>query len=109
VALSAVEEELIEMLRKVQRRPGLFLGGVSLGRLSAFITGYLCGRLRPDEKDPPLLRKFAEWLRSDTGIDKEAGWQAYIRFYAIDGQSGVEEFFRQFEAFLSDVQQKENS
>jgi hypothetical protein len=79
--LSDLEKELVDVLRKIARRPGMYLGSASFSRLDGFICGFLYARLAPDKPDPPLLNKFSHWQREHTGIQKEASWSQFIRFY----------------------------
>jgi hypothetical protein len=81
----------------------MYIGGPSLERLSGFISGFLHARLGPEVPDPRLLKRFSEWQRAHTGIDKEASWMQFIRFYSSDDRSAFEAFYRDFETFMSET------
>ena len=108
MARTELENELIALLRKVHERPAMYIGGPSLAHLDGFILGFLHARLAPDEPDPALMKEFSRWQRARTGIDKEASWIQFIRFYATDDRSAFDVFFHDFEAFLRDTAWEEN-
>jgi hypothetical protein len=105
--LSELEAEFVAVLREVGRRPGMNIGSQSFERLCGFIGGYLFNRLPIGAHGLPLMLKFRDWLRRHTGIDKEAGWEQFIRFYSTSDHDAFVGFFHQFEVFLRDLQQAE--
>ena len=103
---SDVERDLMSALRAIRRRPVL-LGTQSFERLTGFILGFLNARLAPGEQDPPLLTRFSRWQRSHTGIDKEASYSQFIRFYAPEDHQAYELFFHDFELFVEGAEKGE--
>ena len=100
---SNLENELIGLLRKIRERPAMYIGSPSFDRLDGFISGFLHAMLAPHEPEPSLLKEFSQWQRAHTGIDKEASWRQFIRFYATDDRSAFEAFYHDFEVFLSET------
>ena len=100
---SDFEKDLIAALRMVRRRPA-WLGSQSFERLCGFISGFTMARLAPGEEDPPLFKKFSQWQRTHTGIDKEAGWSQFTRFYSVDDRGAYEAFFHDFDLFIEEME-----
>ncbi len=99
------ERWLIQLLARIEARPGMYLGSEEVRDLCVYLAGY--GTARQDlglEASDRVLSEFTNWLRGrvDAGVMTSLGWPGLIE-KTDASRSNVRTFFKQFEAFLLDA------
>ncbi len=66
-----------ELMTEILDKPALYVTHGSVTRISAFISGFLCGR---GEGADPIYGNFGQWLRKKFEIRQDFGWASIISF-----------------------------
>ena len=95
---------LIPLLKRMSKRPGMFLGNERVGTLATYLQGY--GQARVDlgvpefgEGEETLLVDFEKWLAAEMGDTRDVAWPTLIAT-ADPGDHNVRTFFHRLEEFL---------
>lgn len=90
-----LNEYLYEMLDKIKRNPGIFLGKYSITRLRAFLDGYMSSRedlgLPPTQQEIKF-NQFQDWIQTRFKITSSHGWDSIILFYSADERDALNNF-----------------
>ena len=96
---------LYEILRKVQTRPGMYIGNVSISDLFVFLAGYKTARLElgiePSPEELEFYREFQPWLQNRFQVQTVNSWANIIRLYSQDEKEAFNYFFKLLDEFLS--------
>lgn len=88
---------LYELLARIERRPGLYLGIPTLVGLAHFLHGYQCAldaRAAPDDPDWEHFRGFNDWLVELRGMPSATvGWWCNVAYWSSDDRAAFTEFF----------------
>ncbi|WP_103669697.1 hypothetical protein [Pseudanabaena sp. BC1403] len=90
--------ELFELLQKVEKNSGMYLGRQSVSDLFMFLAGYECARshindeLTQEEED--FYNEFQPWLQQKLGVRSVASWAKLIMLSCHDEKTGFEMFFK---------------
>jgi hypothetical protein len=96
-----LDESIYDMLEKIRRKPGMYIGERSINRLHAFLTGYRAGlgRLGFYPRDVDEFHRFHDWVANRLGFyESTSGWCNMIR----DKSTSETEAFDQFFLFLDE-------
>lgn len=93
--MDAVEK----MLNTIKADPELYLGKVSLERLSAFINGYLLGKYEEGEEFPAVYPGFQEFVQDKFEIYSAHDWASIIGFFSSSQQEAFYNFFTLLDEF----------
>ena len=94
-------DKLYNILQKIKKRPGLYLGIKSLTRLSAFIDGFEFCMYDSGEKKSKLFDGFDEYIRERYGIHTTPGTEDIILFFALfDEGLAFDRYFELLDEFL---------
>lgn len=85
---------LENLLNAIRDNPTIYLGQMSLTRLSAFLDGYILG-----SNCATFLPMFQEWVAEKYGVKTSHKWNEIILFYEQDEQSGFSRFFTLVDEF----------
>lgn len=89
---------LFELLQKIEKNSGMYLGRQSVSDLFMFLAGYefarsqINGELTPEEED--FYNEFQPWLQQKLGIRSVTSWAKLIMLSCHDEKTGFEMFFR---------------
>lgn len=81
-------DEIIDLLRKIKRRPGLYLGEPSLTKLKFFLDGYVLGA-----RCESFSSGFNEWIAKKYNILKSYGWHDIILMESASEEEAFDNFF----------------
>jgi hypothetical protein len=98
------DEYLYEMLKRIQKRPGMFLGQCSITRLRAYLDGYMGSRTDlglPPTQQELEFNQFQDWIQTRFKINSSHGWDSIILFYSEDEKDALNNFFELFEQFCN--------
>ena len=95
---------LYELLERLKKRPGMFLGTSSITKLDMLLRGYNLARrevgIPPSEQEREFVG-FQSWVQEKYGIKSGQSWAKIILFYSIDEQEALWKFFEIFEEYLN--------
>lgn len=95
------EEALCEILKRIRKRPQLYLGSVSLEKLYAFIKGYAyCLYEKDEEYFVEQDAGFQKYIQEFYGIKSTQNWERIIQFYANDEEEAFKLFYTRLEEYL---------
>ncbi|MDJ0733197.1 MAG: hypothetical protein QNJ47_03775 [Nostocaceae cyanobacterium] len=100
--LGTTSEYLYEMLKRIQQRPGMFLGKPSITRLKSFLDGYIASRQDlslATTQEEIEFDKFQTWVQERFQIESSHGWDSIILFYSADEKDALNNFFELLEKF----------
>ena len=90
-------DTLDKLIAEIRGRPALYLGGNSIERLSAFVRGWSVARNRAD--DSKVLAAFQGWVSDKYGITTTQHWERIIRFFCMDENEALDQFFELYDEF----------
>ena len=98
---------LYELLKKIQKRPSMYLGKASITNLRSCLSGYILARRELGIPQTEAEKKFLEFqtcLKQKFSINSGQSWDRIILFFAEDEKNALEHFFDLFEEFLQQQQ-----
>lgn len=87
------------LIADIKRRPGLYLGTLSIYTLKAFLDGYRLGK--GENETGLLLDEFQVFIANKYNVSANVGWDAIIRLYSSSDFHAFNAFFELFEQFLA--------
>ena len=103
--------ELFELLQKIEKNSGMYLGRQSVSDLFMFLSGYEFARsqvnieLTQEEED--FYNNFQPWLQQKLGVKTVTSWAKLILLSCHDEKTGFEMFFKFLREFQLRDQVKE--
>jgi hypothetical protein len=104
---------LFEVLQKIKKSPGMYIGRPSVSDLFIFIVGYEFARsemgIELTEAETKFHEEFQPWLQKKLGVKSVTSWAKLIMLSCHDEKNGFESFyrllaeFRQSNELLSEV------
>lgn len=95
--------DLFEVLEKIRRSPGLYLGRSSVSDLFIFLAGYESARneqgIELTHAEKSFWDEFQPWLQNRLGIASVMSWAKLIMLSCHDEKAGFELFFRLLDEF----------
>jgi len=102
---------LFELLQKIEKTFGMYLGHQSVSDLFMFLSGYEFARsqvnveLTQEEED--FYNDFQPWLQQKLGVRSVTSWAKLIMLSCHDEKTGFEMFFKFLREFQVRDQVKE--
>jgi len=94
---------LFELLQKIERNSGMYLGRQSVSDLFMFIAGYEFARSQINEEltlaEEDFYNEFQPWLQQKLGVRSVTSWSKLIMLSCHDEKTGFEMFFRFLQEF----------
>ncbi|NET55603.1 MAG: hypothetical protein F6K47_05365 [Symploca sp. SIO2E6] len=98
------KDNLFELLEKISRKPGLYIGSHSVTALRHFLVGYKFARqeigMLPTELELDFYQEFQPWLQRHFQIQTTNSWDRILLFKYVDEKTAFANFFKLVEAFL---------
>jgi hypothetical protein len=95
--------DLFEVLEKIRKSPGMYLGRPSVSDLFMFLTGYEFARseqgIELTDAEESFWDEFQPWLQNKLGIASVTSWAKLIMLSCHDEKAGFELFFRLLDEF----------
>jgi hypothetical protein len=104
---------ILEVLRKIEAKPGMYLGKPSIDHLFMFLVGYKTARrelgqeLTAQEED--FCGEFQPWLQQKYRLQTVASWSQIISSHTADDAEALQMFFQLLDEFLSRNKTAKNS
>jgi hypothetical protein len=90
--------ELFELLQKVEKNSGMYLGRQSVSDLFMFLAGYEFARSQINEEltqaEEDFYNEFQPWLQQKLGVRSVTSWAKLIMLSCHDEKTGFEMFFK---------------
>jgi hypothetical protein len=90
--------DLFEVLQKIEKSPGMYIGRSSVSDLFMFIVGYEFSRSEMDielsEAENKFYEEFQPWLQKKLGVKSVTSWAKLIMLSCHDEKIGFESFYR---------------
>lgn len=96
-------DNFYNLLKKIQKRPAMYLGKKSIFSLQAFLDGYYFARreLKVDlTEEESEFQEFLKWIRQKFNVETGQLWASIVLFHSADEGKAVERFFNLFEEFI---------
>lgn len=95
-------EKFYALLEDIKKRPGMYLGGKSIIRLTHFLDGIGYALSYGDEQhaDIDFLQGFQEWLQIKYDIPSTQHWSRILLFFAANEEDAFDAFYRHVEEFF---------
>ncbi len=94
---------LFPLLKKIQAKPGLYIGKASITELRMFIVGYRFARseikLPTTESETDFYKNFQPWLQMRLNVRTSNSWDKIILFNVINDQQAFDYFFQLLDEF----------
>lgn len=89
---------LFELLQKIEKNAGMYLGRQSVSDLFMFLAGYEFSRSQFNEQlseaEEDFYNEFQPWLQQKMGVRSVTSWAKLIMLSCHDEKTGFEMFFR---------------
>ncbi|NJO98568.1 MAG: hypothetical protein HC764_23335 [Pleurocapsa sp. CRU_1_2] len=99
--------DLFEILQKIEKSPGMYIGRPSVSDLFMFIVGYEFARSEMDieltEAEDKFYEEFQPWLQNKLGVKSVASWAKLIMLSCHDEKIGFETFYRLLAEFKQSI------
>lgn len=96
--------KLFELLKKIETKPGLYLGSASITSLRMFILGYGYAQseigIASTETESDFYKQFQPWLQNRLSIYTVNAWDKVILLTCINEKAAFDYFFQLLEDFL---------
>jgi hypothetical protein len=92
---------LLPVMNKLRKRPGMYIGEPSLTKLAAFLLGYDCAffDLKGEPADPFFV-SFQEWIEQRLKI-KYQGWDKAILSECGSEAEGFDRFWELYDEYVT--------
>ncbi|PSB05264.1 hypothetical protein [Merismopedia glauca] len=93
---------LYDLLKKIQEKPGLYIGYPSISNLFMFLCGYqysLQELQLPISEQEQEFQKFQPWLQEKFQVKTSASWAKIILLFSTDEDRAFTSFFDLLEEF----------
>lgn len=99
---------LVELIKKINKKPGMYIGSPSISKLFMFLQGYRYACYEQGvtflEQEDVLFSGFQKWIEEKYKIESSHSWDAIILFYT----GNEEEAFRNFNVLFNEYLEKIN-
>ena len=94
--------DLYDLIRNIQKRPAMYLGGTSISNLRTFLAGYCFARRQlgiPQSQQEQQFSKFQAWIQHKFNLPADRTWDRIILFLSQDEHAALDQFFKLFDEF----------
>lgn len=90
-----------ELLDKIRRRIGMYIGAASPTHLQSFLSGYyLANRMERNKTEEPNFQDFHDWVAKKLGYaESTSGWANMIEDQRVDKEEALFLFFELLDEF----------
>jgi hypothetical protein len=96
--------QLIELIKKIGDKPGMYIGTQSISNLFMFIQGYIYAHYEIEntslQEDQRVLEGFQKWLEQRFNIQISRPWSSIILFYSDNEEQAFKKFYALFEEYI---------
>jgi len=95
--------QVFELLEKINKKPGLYIGISSVTALRHFLVGYKFARqemgILPTEEELDFYQEFQPWLQKRLYVQTVNSWDKIILIKYVDEKTAFGNFFQLLEEF----------
>jgi Trp operon repressor len=105
-------DNFYDLLKKIKKRPAMYLGRNSIFSLQAFLDGYYFARREiglPLTAQESEFQEFLQWIRKKFNVETGQLWASILLFHCADERSAVERFFSLFDEFLNSKKHRQDT
>jgi len=104
-----MKADLNEILKCVEKRPGMYIHSYSIYDLSNFITGYECAIGMNSESKPKKEMSFMKWVEHKCQISNPAWhWTRILHHIAGNEKDAIKLFFEIWPDYINEKHEKTN-
>ncbi len=94
---------IFDLLDRIQKKPGMYLGYPSVNDLFMLLNGYEIARselgVELTEDEERFYEEFQPWLQQKLGVKSVTSWAKLIMLSCHDEKTGFETFFQLLDEF----------
>ena len=94
---------VFDLLNRIQKSPGMYLGYPSVSGLFMLLNGYEIARselgAELTEEEEQFYEEFQPWLQNKLGVKSVTSWAKLIMLSCHDEKTGFENFFELLDEF----------
>lgn len=94
---------VFDLLGRIQKSPGMYLGYPSVSGLFMLLNGYEIARnelgVELTEEEERFYEEFQPWLQNKLGVKSVTSWSKLIMLSCHDEKTGFEKFFELLNEF----------
>jgi hypothetical protein len=102
---------VFDLLNRIQKSPGMYLGYPSVSGLFMLLHGYEIARnelgVELTEEEEEFYEEFQPWLQNKLGVKSVTSWAKLIMLSCHDEKTGFEKFFELLDEFQHRAQENE--
>ena len=102
---------VFDLLKRIQKTPGMYLGYPSVNSLFMLLNGYEIARrelgVELTEEEEQFYQEFQPWLQQKLGVKSVTSWAKLIMLSCHDDKTGFEQFFKLLDEFQNQHQNSE--
>jgi len=92
-------DDLLKVLRDIQKCPHLYLGEPSLERLYSYIGGFSCAE-EIFGRQSTCLDGFQEYIQGIYNIHSDQNWANIIQFFCVTQAEAFDMFYKHLDDFI---------
>ena len=95
--------KLINLLYEIKKKPAIYIGEMSITKLSMFLGGYHYAYWElgiAQSGDDQLLEAFQGWIQTRFNVQISQSWNNIILFHSPNAQEAFENFYELLNEFL---------
>ncbi len=100
--------EFYTLLKKIEKRPSLYIGKNSIVNLQSFLDGYYFARRElniPLSQQEQEFQDFLQWIREKFNVETGQLWSSIVLFHSGDESKALNRFFILFNEFITENSQ----
>ena len=94
--------DLHDIIRNVQKRPAVYLGGTSIFNLRTFLAGYCFARRQlgiPQTRQGQQFSEFQTWIQHKFNLPADRTWDRIILSSSPEEHTALDQFVKLFDEF----------
>ena len=95
--------DLFDLIGNIRKRPVMYLGELSIGKLRTFLAGYSFARRQmkiPPTQQEKLFSTFQLWIEQRFGMSSPQHWDRIIFEFSENEEDAIRQFFTLFDEFI---------
>ena len=93
---------IVELLRRIKPRPGMYVRDASLSRLADYLRGYNMALVENNVPgDHSVLAGFQDFVEQHNSFDVNQSWDNIILFQAADNRGALQIFWELLDEYLA--------
>src|SRR4051794_31062962 len=94
--------DIVNLLKEIKMRPGIYIGRASITRLASFLDGYYYGVGETTPLSDPLFSGFQDWVKNRYHLNTSHNWSSIILFFECDEALAFKKFFELLDEYRAE-------